>query len=104
MATSTPSLRYEVRVRFGHPNWNNKLVNLNKYQFASRDEAIAKVVDLAKGFFVSTEAFVIHDSTVNVGYVYTKGNEFVALDRLPSIRRLGGNDETKSTGNKEDHS
>lgn len=96
MTTSKPSLRYEVRVRFGHPCWNNKLVNLNKYTYSSKDEAIAQVVDLAKGFFVSTEAFVIHDSSVNVSYIYTKENEFVALDRLPSVRRLGGNNEAKS--------
>ena len=99
-----PSLRYEVRVRFGHPNWNGRLVNLNRYRYASKDEAIMQVEQLAKSCAVTTEAFVIHDSAVNVGYVFTREKEYIALDRLPSVRRLGGNNEAKSAGNQKDHS
>ena len=104
MPASTTPLRYEVRVRFGHKAWNNKLVNLNKYTYASKDEAITQVVDLAKGFFVSTEAFIIHDSVINVDYLFTNAKEYVALDRLQPTNRSGGNNETQSPGNQEDHS
>ena len=81
-----PGFRYTVRVRFGHPDWRGKLVNLARFKTNDRPDACLKILEYADRCHVSPEAFLLEDNSLRLQFVYITETGFVALDRLPSTR------------------
>lgn len=81
-----PDFRYTVRVRFGHPDWQGKLVNLSRFKTNDKLAASLKILEYTEQFSVTTEAFVLEDNLLHIPFVYIREIGFVALDRLPLTR------------------